>query len=141
MPAPSQNKHAGQVLYLFRPQFEGMLPVWTNCSATLSGGAVTLNWKSAYGNPAMHTIVLASATDVRSIPFSEVNITERKLLPDSGEEAHIFEIQFENGIHERFATNTVVARSGWVSAIWYVLRIFHIFQLLITLRQASPRRH
>lgn len=114
------KRHSGQVLYLFRPQFDGMLPVWTDCLAKLCGTSVILEWKSAYGNPAMHSISLAKALDVRSVPFSEVNPTEKKLLPDSEGEVHVFEIQFEDGLQERFASGSVAARSAWVSAIWYV---------------------
>ena len=43
------------------------------------------------------------------------------VAPDwEGRSSHVFEVEFEGGITERFAVQSFRTRGEWVSSIWYV---------------------
>lgn len=111
----------GPVLYLSPPISDSVLPVWTDCNASLHQDHILLEWKSAQGNPLSSKIPLSESKDVRSVTKSRTNITEKQLLPDNGREAYLFEIIYADGSKEKFALYSVAERSSWVTAIWDTL--------------------
>lgn len=112
---------SGPVLYLFPQQSDGTLPVWSDCTASLYPDRILIKWLSAFGNPSQHSIRLAPSANVQSLTWSQVDHTERMLLPDEAEDAHVFEIDLGNNVREKFATKSVADRSAWVSTIWDAL--------------------
>lgn len=112
---------SGPLLYLSRPISGGALPVWTNCSASLSSAQILLEWNTSYGNPCSRIIMLKGSNNVRSLSKPEVDPTEKSLLPDTNRDAYVFEVTYDCSESERFAMNSVAERSAWVSAIWDAL--------------------
>lgn len=112
---------SGPLLYLSRPISGGALPVWTNCSASLSSAQILLEWNTTYGNPCSRIIMLKGSNNVRSLSKPEVDPTEKSLLPDTSRDAYVFEVTYDCSESERFAMNSVAERSAWVSAIWDAL--------------------
>ncbi|THH10651.1 hypothetical protein EW145_g1181 [Phellinidium pouzarii] len=117
----SQPLRSGPLLYLSRTNSDSTLPVWTNCKATLLQDRILLEWLTAYGNPSSSAILLGGSADVHSLAKAQVNSTEKSLLPNAGQDAHIFEITYPGGPPEKFALSSVAERSAWVTSIWDVL--------------------
>ncbi|KLO14276.1 hypothetical protein SCHPADRAFT_322744 [Schizopora paradoxa] len=111
----------GSVLYLFPQQAEGPHPVWSNCTASLHPDRILIRWLSAFGNPSRHEIRLEPSANVHSLTWAEVDHTERMLLPEEMDGAHVFELVLDSGVREKFATASVADRSLWVSLIWDAL--------------------
>ncbi|KAI5123915.1 hypothetical protein M0805_006333 [Coniferiporia weirii] len=121
IPGRTRVLHTGPVLYLSRATSDQVLPVWTNCKASLFEDHILLEWLTAYGNPSSSVIILGGSTDVHSLARSQANPTEKSLLPNAGQDAHIFEITYTGRPPEKFALFSVAERSAWVSSIWDVL--------------------
>ena len=113
--------HSGPLLYLSRPSVDSMLPVWISCKASLFSDRLVLEWHTAFGNPSSSIIALGKSSDVHSLSNTQVDQTERKLLPQDSQGAHMFEISYPGGSPEKFATTTVSERTAWVSCIWDAL--------------------
>ena len=120
-PEGAKALKVGPLLYLSRPTSSNVLPVWTNCNTSLRANHITLEWNTAYGNPCSRTILLEGSNNVRSLAKSEMDPTEKSLLPDINRDAYVFEITYGNSEPEKFAINSVAERSAWVSAIWDTL--------------------
>lgn len=86
---------------------------WEVCDATLYASHLGLRWRNSDGQEQVHNMVLALCTDVKSLP------ARRYGNASTDSDLHIFMMDFD-GLHERFATNTVTERAAWVNAIWPV---------------------
>ncbi|TDL25965.1 hypothetical protein BD410DRAFT_783971 [Rickenella mellea] len=116
--------HSGPVLYLCHSLSADTLPVWNPCTAKLFCTHLALEWHTSYGNPVAHTIPFVRSAEVRSLAASNVDATEKKLLPESGEH-HVFEIIIDDRPSEKFAVDSVARRTQWVSATWDALLQLH----------------
>lgn len=119
--AEAKPSRSGPILYLSSPDVSSALPVWTNCKASLLENCIQLEWQTAFGNPASRVIMLERSADVHSLAASQVDPTEKILLPNMGQDLHIFEITYAVGPPEKFALPSVAERSAWVSCIWDAL--------------------
>lgn len=114
--------YSGSLLHLCHPQSADMLPVWTSCDVVLHPSHILVTWLTHSGNPSTSVVSFERCTDVRSLGVSDLDATERGLLPSSeGTELKPFELLFEGRTRERFAAASVKDRAGWVSAIWSVI--------------------
>ena len=116
--------HSGTLFYLSHPpdgrRASLILPVWTACTVELKPGQVVITWLTTQGNPSIHTISLASCTDVRSLSLEQLDPSELALLPTTvgPEEIRVFEMLFEGRPREKFAAPSLQERAGWVTSIW-----------------------
>ncbi|OBZ70805.1 hypothetical protein A0H81_09064 [Grifola frondosa] len=116
-PISLHSGQAGPLLYLSRPLSPNVLPVWTSCTAQLHSTHIIVTWHSAHGNPSTYVVPFTACTDVRSLALTDLDATERSLLPDRPE-LRVFEMLFEGRAREKFAADSVTERASWVSAIW-----------------------
>ncbi|KAK7676865.1 hypothetical protein QCA50_020201 [Cerrena zonata] len=112
--------HSGALLYLCRDATPGSFPVWTSCTAVLHPSHILVTWHSSHGNPSTSMVTLAHCTDVKSLALTDLEDTERSLLPSDASitEPKTFELQFEGRAREKFAANSIKERAAWVNAIW-----------------------
>lgn len=122
---------SGSLLHLCYPQSADMLPVWTSCDVVLHPSHLLVTWLTNLGNPSTSLFSFEYCTDVRSLALSDLDATERNLLPaNEGTDLKPFELLFEGKAKEKFAAASVKERAGWVSAIWSV-RLYSIAYILL----------
>ena len=61
---------------------------------------------------------VAECRDARSMPASQQALITAPVW--EGCSPYVFEIEFEDGLTERFAAQSFKTRGEWVSSIWYV---------------------
>lgn len=111
--------YTGQLLYMSRPTAED-LPVWTDCNVLLHPTHILVTWMTSHSNPSTSIVTLAQCTDVRSLALDDLAEEERGMLPSmvGSDELFVFELLFEGKSRQKFATQSIKDRAGWVSAIW-----------------------
>ncbi|KAH9919329.1 uncharacterized protein B0H18DRAFT_1122581 [Fomitopsis serialis] len=124
--SPTTARHSGPVLYLSRPPTSsaGLHPVWTHCTAMLHSTHLLLTSETSGGHPSTNIIAFRECADVRSLSSTELDPSERAMLPSQSAEGgdrqvwKIFELQFEGRPREKLAVRSVGERAAWVSKIW-----------------------
>ena len=116
-PIEAHKGKAGPLLYLSRIPGSDLPPIWMACNAQLHSTHILVTWDTPQGNPSPRLVPFTACTDVRSLTPSDLDPTERALLP-AGQTWKVFEIIFEGRAGEKFAANSLTERATWVSAIW-----------------------
>ncbi|KAI0705100.1 hypothetical protein C8T65DRAFT_830644 [Cerioporus squamosus] len=116
-PVSAHTGKTGPLLYLSRIPAANIPPVWMNCTGQLHSTHILIIWETPQGNPSPKLVPFTACTDVRSLSPTDLNETERSLMPDDPE-WKVFELQFEGRARERFAANSLTERAMWVSALW-----------------------
>ena len=111
---------SGQLLRLCRDANPSILPVWIDCEATLHPHHLLVIGETSQRNSSTSMITFTQCTDVRSVNMSELETTERRLLPGKPDEFKVFELLFEGRTREKFASRSVQDRALWVNSIWWV---------------------
>ena len=114
---PSRKKHTGSLLYLAGEP--GSL-AWTSCNVTLEENKIVLASFTPNMDLYVHEITLSHCMDIHSLSHVQLDADEAALLDAvaDGGKMKVFEILFKGRSREKFATNTVRERAGWISAIW-----------------------
>ncbi|KAF9519258.1 hypothetical protein BS47DRAFT_84289 [Hydnum rufescens UP504] len=109
----------GQLLYLCRTSSNAVS--WKGCTAALHPPYLRLSFTQPLpGTPLTYSINMSLCVEVHSIGANKLDPSLVPIIAGHND-AHVFEMELEGGMKERFAAWSVKDRGSWVSKIWDII--------------------